>query len=141
MTPAIEYKPANGTSTPALSHSNTSDILERSCDVCIIGGGIVGMFAALLLSRQGLKVQVYEKQLSIYPLPRAVIFSDEILREFLVAGLGRLVSDYVVQGTGSGLLDTFDWRSPTHGKWLIVRRRRRPLNSRGARQASWASSE
>ncbi|MEO1142415.1 MAG: FAD-dependent oxidoreductase, partial [Pseudomonadota bacterium] len=37
------------------------DELPEACDVVIIGGGVIGIFAALYLARSGLKVTVCEK--------------------------------------------------------------------------------
>ncbi|HZV10073.1 MAG TPA: FAD-dependent monooxygenase, partial [Novosphingobium sp.] len=56
-------------------------------DVAIIGCGPVGALAANLLGRAGLKVVVLEKELSHYPLPRAVHLDHEMMRLFQSAGV------------------------------------------------------
>ena len=44
-----------------LRHIETSPTLPRSADTVVIGGGIVGVFAAYYLARRGLSVAVVEK--------------------------------------------------------------------------------
>jgi 3-(3-hydroxy-phenyl)propionate hydroxylase len=48
--------------------------------VVIIGGGPVGVTAALLLARHGVRSLILERHRDIYPLPRAVVVDDEIRR-------------------------------------------------------------
>ncbi|MDE1914843.1 MAG: bifunctional 3-(3-hydroxy-phenyl)propionate/3-hydroxycinnamic acid hydroxylase [Sphingomonadales bacterium] len=56
-------------------------------DVAIIGCGPVGALAANLLGRSGLSVAVLEKELTHYPLPRAVHLDHEMMRLFQSAGV------------------------------------------------------
>ena len=56
-------------------------------DVAIIGCGPVGALAACLLGRAGLSVVVLEKELTHYPLPRAVHLDHEMMRLFQSAGV------------------------------------------------------
>ncbi|WDF73340.1 bifunctional 3-(3-hydroxy-phenyl)propionate/3-hydroxycinnamic acid hydroxylase [Novosphingobium sp. KACC 22771] len=65
-------------------------------DVAIIGCGPVGALAANLLGREGLNVVVLEKELTHYPLPRAVHLDHEMMRLFQSAGvLDRVLPDMV----------------------------------------------
>jgi 3-(3-hydroxy-phenyl)propionate hydroxylase len=65
-------------------------------DVAIIGCGPVGALAANLLGREGLNVVVLEKELTHYPLPRAVHLDHEMMRLFQSAGvLARVLPDMV----------------------------------------------
>lgn len=41
-------------------------------EVVVIGAGPVGLFTALLIAKQGIKVTVYEKDAGLSPLPRAL---------------------------------------------------------------------
>lgn len=61
-------------------------------DVAIIGCGPVGALAANLLGRSGLSVAVLEKELTHYPLPRAVHLDHEMLRLFQSAGVADRLS-------------------------------------------------
>lgn len=56
-------------------------------DVAIIGCGPVGALAACLLGKAGLSVVVLEKDLTHYPLPRAVHLDHEMMRLFQSAGV------------------------------------------------------
>lgn len=65
-------------------------------DVVIVGCGPVGALAANLLGRQGLTVLVLEKDLTHYPLPRAVHLDHEMMRLFQSAGvIERVLPDMV----------------------------------------------
>lgn len=56
-------------------------------DVVIIGAGPVGLFAALLLEKQGIAVDLYERWPTFYPLPRACGVDHEIIRQLQGLGL------------------------------------------------------
>jgi 3-(3-hydroxy-phenyl)propionate hydroxylase len=65
-------------------------------DVAIIGCGPVGAMAANLLGRAGLSVVVLEKELTHYPLPRAVHLDHEMMRLFQSAGvIDRVLPDMI----------------------------------------------
>jgi 2-polyprenyl-6-methoxyphenol hydroxylase-like FAD-dependent oxidoreductase len=70
--------------------------LKRHCDVVIVGAGVVGLYTALLLKKQGINVQVYERQPAMYALPKAISLSDESLRSFHLNGFGDLVDNHIV---------------------------------------------
>lgn len=57
-------------------------------DVAIVGCGPVGAFAANLLGAAGLNVVVLEREVGLYPLPRAVHLDHEMMR--LIADVGLL---------------------------------------------------
>ena len=56
-------------------------------DVIVVGGGPVGVTAALLLARRGFTVRVLERAREVYDLPRAIVMDDEIQRVYQDAGL------------------------------------------------------
>lgn len=58
-------------------------------DVIVVGGGPVGVSAALLLAQRGFDVRVLERALEVYDLPRAIVMDDEIQRVFQDAGLAE----------------------------------------------------
>ena len=85
---------------------------REQCDVAIVGAGPVGLFLALLLHRQGVRVHVVERQKSVYPLPRAVLFDHESRRLFGLIGLGEEVDEILENVIGQGGEDgtNFVWR-------------------------------
>lgn len=58
-------------------------------DILIIGFGPVGMIAANLLGKYGLKVAVFERNEQLYDLPRAIHMDDETMRILQQVGLHR----------------------------------------------------
>ncbi|MYS90522.1 MULTISPECIES: FAD-dependent monooxygenase, partial [Streptomyces] len=48
--------------------------------VVIVGAGPVGVTAALLLARRGIRSVIFERHQGVYPLPRAVATDDEVRR-------------------------------------------------------------
>ena len=55
----------------------------------IVGAGPVGVTAALLLARHGVRTVVLERHHGIYPLPRAVATDDEVRRILQAAGIAE----------------------------------------------------
>ena len=56
-------------------------------DVVIVGFGPVGQATAALLAGRGHRVAAYERYASLYELPRAVYFDDEIMRVWQTLGI------------------------------------------------------
>ncbi|OJJ19273.1 hypothetical protein BKI52_20895 [marine bacterium AO1-C] len=56
-------------------------------DILIIGFGPVGMLAANLFGKYGLKVAVFERNEALYELPRAIHIDDETMRILQYVGL------------------------------------------------------
>ncbi len=84
-----------------MTHSNDREAQAEigtthlSADVTIIGGGPVGICAAILLAQQGMTSIVVERHVNPYPLPRAVHIDDEVLRILHTVGVAesfRMVS-------------------------------------------------
>ncbi|MBP8003055.1 MAG: bifunctional 3-(3-hydroxy-phenyl)propionate/3-hydroxycinnamic acid hydroxylase [Chloroflexi bacterium] len=65
-------------------------------DVVIVGFGPAGVLAANFLGKQGHRVLVLEKDMTIYPLPRAIHFDAEIMRVYQAAGLADKIAPTVV---------------------------------------------
>lgn len=81
--------------------------LRYDCQVCIVGAGIVGMVTALLLKRLGINVLIFERQTSVYPLPRAVSLSGDAIRICIDAGLGEELLRFVAGATDA---DSVSWQ-------------------------------
>ncbi|KAK3237976.1 hypothetical protein CYMTET_51985 [Cymbomonas tetramitiformis] len=89
-------------------------------DVCIVGGGPVGMFTAMMLANNGVKVSLFEKSDKLYHAPRAVNFAPDIVRANRLLGkheLSKLIehihsggiiiyNDFPHKPTTQKLLDT-----------------------------------
>ncbi len=82
-------------------------------DVAIVGYGPVGELAAIMLARRGHRVAVIERWASVYPLPRAVVYDDEIARVFEQEGLLEDVRDIT-----DPVPDHYEWRN-RHGQALL----------------------
>ncbi|MBK3639926.1 bifunctional 3-(3-hydroxy-phenyl)propionate/3-hydroxycinnamic acid hydroxylase [Streptomyces sp. MBT33] len=82
--------------------------VERSgpgAPVVIIGAGPVGVMAALLLARRGVRTVVLERHQDVYPLPRAVATDDEVRRILQAAGVGEEFATIARPSNGLRLLD------------------------------------
>lgn len=64
-------------------------------DVVIVGAGPVGLVLALLLSRQGIDVGVFEKWHQPYGLPRAVGLSHDSMRVLQATGVLRDLAQHI----------------------------------------------
>ncbi|MFD5406221.1 bifunctional 3-(3-hydroxy-phenyl)propionate/3-hydroxycinnamic acid hydroxylase MhpA [Streptomyces griseorubiginosus] len=89
--------------------------------VVIVGAGPVGVTAALLLARQGIRSVVLERHRDVYPLPRAVANDDEIHRILQAAGVGEEFTAISRPAGGLRLLDArhrvmAEFRRSQHGQ-------------------------
>ncbi|MFE9024045.1 bifunctional 3-(3-hydroxy-phenyl)propionate/3-hydroxycinnamic acid hydroxylase [Streptomyces sp. NPDC007808] len=73
--------------------------------VVIVGAGPVGVTAALLLARRGIRSVVLERHRDVYPLPRAVATDDEVCRILQAAGVGEEFAAIARPANGLRLLD------------------------------------
>ncbi|MFE0678590.1 bifunctional 3-(3-hydroxy-phenyl)propionate/3-hydroxycinnamic acid hydroxylase [Streptomyces sp. NPDC058867] len=74
--------------------------------VVIVGAGPVGVLAALLLARRGVRSVVLERHRDVYPLPRALVVDDEVRRILQSAGVGEEFAALARPGNGLRLLDS-----------------------------------
>ena len=65
--------------------------MSCDCDVLIAGGGPTGITLAILLAQRGVNVMVAEKEVDIYPLPRAAHLDHEVMRILQHAGVAEEV--------------------------------------------------
>ncbi len=73
----------------------TTSVLDH--DVAIVGFGPAGSTLAALLAARGIRVLVADRDLDIYPLPRAVHFDHEIMRVLQEVGIAdELAGDTIV---------------------------------------------
>ncbi|KAK0124481.1 hypothetical protein ONS95_009433 [Cadophora gregata] len=83
---------------------------ETSSAVAIIGGGPVGLYAALLLGQAGIETHVFERESHVLQTPRAAAYFPVTLDEFKKSG----IHDDVVN---AGFKNTVgvSWRKPKDG--------------------------
>jgi 3-(3-hydroxy-phenyl)propionate hydroxylase len=66
---------------------------SQEYDIAVVGLGPVGCFGALLFAEAGLRVVAFERDRTVYALPRAVNLDGEIIRAFQKVGRGQVVQD------------------------------------------------
>ena len=79
---------------------------EMDYDVAVVGFGPVGALAAIVLAERGYSVGVFDRWPAAYPLPRAVVFDDEIARIFQGVGLAE-----ETQAIVEPVPDHYEWRN------------------------------
>jgi len=101
---------------------------DKAADVLIVGAGPVGLLAAILLGRGGLRVTVLERWPERYPLPRACTIDHEALRILQSAGVMRDHADlfepsrgerggYQIRNGDGVLLRAINWNRPAESGW------------------------
>ena len=89
----------------------------ESYDVVIVGLGPTGGTLANLLALNGLSVLILEREKSIYNLPRAVHFDDEVMRVFESIGISKSLSRNIIINKGTKFVNAqnevvLDWPRP-----------------------------
>ena len=74
-------------------------------DVAIVGYGPVGVIAANLLGTYGIKTIVFEREIDVYHLPRAIGFNHEIMRIFQQIGLHKQIESVATPLDGAEFLN------------------------------------
>ena len=110
-------------------------------DVVIIGLGPAGGTLANLLAMNNLSILVLEKEASIYNLPRAVHFDDEVMRVFNTIGITKSLTKKLIINKGTKFVDEkgnllLDWPRPkviTENGWYPSYRFHQPDLERSLR--------
>src|SRR5215471_193651 len=89
----------------------------HQAEVVIIGCGPVGAMLANLLGLQGVSTLVIEREATIYNLPRAVHFDDEVMRLLQTIDLAEAMQPLVHVSPGMKFVDDagrllLDWSRP-----------------------------
>src|ERR1700728_4338375 len=79
--------------------------IDDVADVAIVGYGPVGNSLAILLAQPGRSVVVLERWPEPYPLPRAVLFDDEVGRMLQSCGIGTELRGIIEPA------DVYEWRN------------------------------
>jgi 3-(3-hydroxy-phenyl)propionate hydroxylase len=64
---------------------------SNMCDVLVVGLGPIGDVLTGLLKTQGLSVIAIDREADIYPLPRAAVFDEEVMRIFQMIGASEAI--------------------------------------------------
>lgn len=65
---------------------------DNVCDVLVVGLGPIGDVLTGLLKTQGLSVIAIDREADIYPLPRAAVFDEEVMRIFQMIGASEAIA-------------------------------------------------
>lgn len=74
------------------------------CDVAIVGCGPVGVVLAGLLAKRGLRVVALDRDVDLFPLPRAAHFDHEIMRVFQELGVADDIAPSTIANPGMDFL-------------------------------------
>jgi hypothetical protein len=77
----------------SLGASSEEPRLKNECDLLIVGLGPIGDVCAGLAALEGLHVIAIDRDTAPYPLPRAAVFDDEIMRIFQRVGVAERLED------------------------------------------------
>lgn len=66
-------------------------VTSAACDVLVVGAGPTGVALGALLARAGVEVLIIDKEIDVYPLPRAAHIDHEAIRIFQQLGLAEKV--------------------------------------------------
>ena len=110
-------------------------------DVVIIGLGPSGGTLANLLAMNNLSILILEKEASIYNLPRAVHFDDEVMRVFNTIGITKSLKKKLIINKGTKFINEkgellLDWPRPkviTENGWYPSYRFHQPDLERSLR--------
>jgi 2-polyprenyl-6-methoxyphenol hydroxylase-like FAD-dependent oxidoreductase len=98
--------------------------VKTDFDVVILGYGPVGHVAAALLGRAGHRVGVFDRQLSLYPLPRIGHLDHEVMRIIQAVGVAAsferdafVCTTYDWVNAAGDVLIHFDWSRPEITGW------------------------
>jgi 3-(3-hydroxy-phenyl)propionate hydroxylase len=72
--------------------SGNARMSSNACDVLVIGLGPIGDVLTGLLKTQGLSVIAIDREPDIYPLPRAAVFDEEVMRIFQMIGASEAIA-------------------------------------------------
>ena len=75
-------------------------------DVVVVGCGPVGVTMAGLLAGRGMKVAAFDKDLALFPLPRAAHFDQEIMRVFQELGVADDLAPSLIVNVGMDFLSS-----------------------------------
>ena len=87
-------------------------------DVAIIGLGPVGATLANLLAQRNLKVIVFDREATIFNLPRAIHYDGECMRVFQTVGIADALNEKIIPSPGMKFVDAegnliIDWERST----------------------------
>ena len=86
-------------------------------DIVIVGFGPTGSTLANLLALSNISTCIIEREDSLYNLPRAVHFDDEVMRVFQTIGIANTLRKYLIINRGTKFIDKngqilLDWPRP-----------------------------
>ena len=113
----------------------------KKYDVVIVGLGPTGGTLANLLALNGFSILILEREKSLYSLPRAVHFDDEIMRVFQTIGITKKFLKYTIINKGTKFVNPegkilLDWPRPrtiTENGWYPSYRFHQPDLERNLR--------